>query len=155
MKKSVAFATALLLILGATVAHAVEIPQLDSTLFDAAKQSLLYFANGDYESAAELLEFADAEELEKYVSTNFTTMSGDVQTFVSVAFWYNNAWYVAVPLYDPTWCDTETLVFRTDDGLYFNGYKYCMWSDVETAYAACDYVTWNEKYLTDSPFIIE
>ena len=148
--------TVMILLLALGTAQANGIPQLDEALFDDAKQILLYFADGDYESAAKLLDFTDADELKKFVTGNFTCMGSDVQTFVSVAFWSYNSWYIAVPLADPADGFVETLTLRSDDGDTFSGYKYCLWSEVEAEYSKSDYVTWNEEYVTaDNLYIID
>jgi len=137
-------------------AHAETVPILDEVLFDSAKQTLLYFSAGDYESAAALVEIADADELEDFVTGNFTGLDEDVQTFVSVAFWRYNAWFIAVPLHDPIDGEIETIAFRSDDGITFSGYRYCTWAEIEEEYNQCDYVIWNEEYIPEgNVFIIE
>lgn len=154
--KNLKLLTVMVLLLALGTAQAKGIPQLDEALFDDAKQILLYFADGDYESAAALLEFTDADELKKFVTGNFTCMDSDVQTFVSVAFWGYNSWYIAVPLADPVDGFVETLMLRSDDGDTFSGYKYCLWSEAESEYSKSDYVTWNEEYATaDNLYIID
>lgn len=155
--KTIAKILCLVLIVPALIcAHAETVPMLDDALFDCAKETLLYLSTGDYESAAALLEFADADELESFVTGNFTAMSEEVQTFVSVAFWRYNAWFIAVPLYDPIDGEIETLAFRSDDGLTMSGYRYCTWAEIEEEYTQCDYVIWNEEYSPEeSLFIID
>lgn len=156
MKINLKLLAIMVLLMSFMSAQAGGIPQLDDALFSQAKQVLLYFADGDYESAAAQLEFVDADELEKFVTGNFMNMGADVQTYASVAFWSYNSWFIAVPLYTPSDGSVETIVFRSDDGLAFSGYKYCLWEDVETEYSACDYVIWHEEYSDNEDlFIIE
>ena len=138
------------------LAFAETVPMLDETVFDSAKQTLVYLAAGDYESAAAFLGIADAQEMSEFVDGNFTQMDSEVQTYVAVAFWNYNAWFIAVPLHDPVDGEVETIAFRSDDGLCISGYRYCTWADIENEYTQCDYVVWNEEYLPEeSVFIIE
>ena len=153
MKKRLMWLIIAVLLFTCAVAQADKIPKLDDALFADAKQALQYIANGDYESAAALLEFVDADELKKF-SGSFTTLSADVQTYVSVAFWNQNAWYIAVPLYEPADSGIEVIAFMSDDGASFCGYQYYTWGDVEAEYSACDYVTWNEEYISQNDLVI-
>ena len=131
--------------------------ELNEQLFADAKTALTLFEAGDYESAAALLQFADVEALEKFISGNYLTF-GDapVQTEVSVAWWTGSAWAIAVPLYEPADGEVETLVLITNstDCASFCGYAYALWSDVETAFTQCDYVIWNEEYIADESMVI-
>ena len=131
--------------------------ELDEQLFADAKQALVYFEAADYESAAALLGFADAAELEKFITGNYMTFGTDiVQTTVSVAWWTGNAWVIAVPLYEPGAPEVETLVLLTNntDCTTFCGYTYALWGDVEAAFSECDYVIWNEEYITEDSIVI-
>ena len=158
MKKIISFVS-LLAILFSIPAHAESIvTELDEQFFADAKQSLVYFEAADYEAAAELLKFADAEELEKFITGNYLTFGQDlVQTVVSVAWWTGNAWMIAVPLYAPEAPEIEALVLLTntvDDCTAFCGYTYALWGDVEAVLAECDYVIWNEEYIPEDSMVI-
>lgn len=133
-----------------------EVRALDEQLFMQAKEALTLFEAQDYTSAAELLDFGDAQELERFVAGNYTTFGSGVQTTVSVAWWNGSAWMLAVPLYEPSQPEVETLVLITNinDGSGFGGYQYSIWGDVEASLAHCDYVIWNEEYVPASKVII-
>ena len=140
-----------------TAAAESTVIELNEQLFADAKQALTLFAEGDYETAAELLKFADATEFEKFITGNYTTFgAGPVQTVVSAAMWTGSAWAVAVPLYEPSVPEIETLVLITNniDCAAFTGYTYALWGDVETALAQCDYVIWNEEYTAEESMVI-
>ncbi len=149
MKKLMAaILTLMLLTTGALAERGV--PSLDEQLFQDAKDALVMFESGDYSSAAELLGFADAAELEKFITGNYKTFGNGVQTAVSVAWYNGSSWMLGVPLYEPASADVETLVLTTisTDASAFYGYMYAPWSDVEAALAECDYVIWNEEYTS-------
>lgn len=158
MRKRVALLlAALVLSLSLCACAAAEdgVPSINEKLFKDAKQTLVYFDAGDYDSAAALVGFADAEELRKFAEGNFTTIGNGVQSQVSVAYWTGSAWDLAVPVSEPSEDDVEALVLITSDGKSFSGYSYATWGDVETQYQACDYVVWNEEYLPNAPHIVE
>lgn len=156
--KKIVCAIALLAMIFSTAVYAESaVIELDGQLFADAKQALIYFEAGDYEAAAGLLEFADAEELEKFITGNYTTFgSGTVQTNVSVAWWTGSAWMIAVPLYAPETPDVEALMLMTNnvDCTSFCGYTYALWGDIETALAGCDYVIWNEEYIPEDAMVV-
>lgn len=132
------------------------VPALDEQLFADAKAALVYFEAGDYDSAAQILQFADAEELGRFIEGNYLTLGAGVQTEVSVAWWNGSAWNLGVPLYEPADPFVESLVLTTheDDGAAFCGYMYAMWSEIEAWIAECDYVVWNQEYTDDASFVI-
>ena len=149
MKKLMAAILALMLLTAGALAES-GVPSLNDQLFQDAKDALVMFESGDYSSAAELLGFADAAELEKFITGNYKTFGSGVQTAVSVAWYNGSSWLLAVPLYEPASPDVETLVLTTvsTDASAFCGYMYAPWSDVEAALAECDYVIWNEEYTS-------
>ncbi|MGI6238169.1 MAG: hypothetical protein ACOYI5_00895 [Christensenellales bacterium] len=147
-------ALALSLVLGGCAFAEADVPAIHDFLFLEAKQSLMYFDEGEYEYAAMLLGFADADELSKFVTKNYETIGAGVQTKVSVAYWTGAAWSLAVPLNEPSDAEVEALVLISADGLNFSGYQYATWGQVEEAYAACSYVIWNEEYVESAPRII-
>ncbi len=156
--KRFTFVLTAILLLFAFCAHAEsDVVTLDDVLFREAKDALLLFEAGDFEGAGSLLKFADSEELQKFVTGNFTTLGNEpVQTTVSVAWWTGNSWQVAVPLHEPVSPDVEVLVLMTNDidCAAFCGYRYADWGYVEEALAACDYVIWNEEYVETESMII-
>lgn len=156
MKKIISIIAILSLLFSFAAFGESAVIELDEQLFADAKQALVYFEAADYESAAVLLEFADAAELEKFITGNYTTFGAEpVQTTVSVAWWTGSAWILAVPLYEPGTPEVETLVLLTGpDCTTFCGYTYALWGDVETVLAECDYVTWNEEYVPADSMVI-
>jgi hypothetical protein len=147
-------ALSLLIMVCAYAAAEAGVPSIDDKLFKGAKQTLVYFDAGDFDSAAGLLGFADAGELSEFAEI-FTALGGGVQTTVSVAYWTGSDWALAVPLSAPGDAAVEALVLHTADGKSFSGCSYADWGQVETAYAACNYVVWNEEYISNTPRIIE
>lgn len=149
MKKLMAAILAFMLLTAGALAEN-SVPALNEQLFRDAKDALVMFENGDYTTASELLGFADAAELEKFITGNYKTLGNGVQTAVSVAWYNGSSWQLAVPLYEPASPDVETLVLTTisSDASAFYGYMYAPWSDVEAALAECDYVIWNEEYTS-------
>ncbi len=148
-------ALALSLSLCACAAAETGVPSVDEKMFTDAKQTLVYFDAGDYDSAAALLSFADAEELRKFAEGNFTSIGSGVQSTVSVAYWTGGVWELAVPVAEPSDEAIEALILVTADGTSFSGYSYATWGDVEAEYGACDYVVWNEEYVPNAPHIVE
>ncbi len=158
MRKRVALllgALVLALSLSACAVAEAGVPSIDDKMFKDAKQALVYFDAGDYESAAALVGFADADELQTFVEGNFKTIGSGVQSEVSVAYWTGSTWELAVPLAEPRDADVEALILITDDGKNFTGYSYAKWGDVESEYNGCDYVVWNQEYVSNTPYIIE
>ncbi len=158
MRKRVAMlfvALVLSLSLCACAAAETGVPSIDDRMFKDAKQVLVYFDAGDYDSAAALVGFADAKELRKFVEGNFTSIGSGVQSKVSVAYWTGSAWELAVPVAEPNGSDVEVMILVTSDGESFSGYSYSTWGDVEEEYATCDYVVWNEEYIPSMPQIVE
>lgn len=157
MKKILCIIAALAMVCSLSAGAESTVLELDELLFADAKQALTLFEAGDYETAASLLEFADAVELEKFITGNYTTFGTEpVQTEVSVAWWTGSAWLIAVPLHEPAAPEVETLVLLTSniDCSAFCGYTYALWGDIETALTECDYVIWNEEYTEDESMVI-
>lgn len=157
MKKIISIISLFMLVFCTAANAESPVIELNEQLFADAKQALVYFEAADYESAAALLGFADAAELEKFITGNYTTFGADaVQTTVSVAWWTGSAWMIAVPLYEPEAPEVEALVLLTNntDCSTFCGYTYARWGDVEAVIAECDYVTWNEEYISEDSMVI-
>ena len=86
---------------------------------------------------------------------SFTTLdSGTVQREVSVAYWQDSHWCLAVPVTEPKKDSVEVLMLRSDDGETFSGYKCTDWAEARSGYESSDYVTWNEEYVAGTPVII-
>lgn len=157
MKKFISIISLLAMLLSLTAQAENVVIELDEQLFMNAKQALTLFDAGDYEAAAELLQFAGAEEFEKFITGNYTTFGEEpVQTIVSVAWWTGSAWVIAVPLHEPAAPEVETMVLLTDniDCTTFCGYAHALWGDVEAVLAECDYVIWNEEYVEEESMVI-
>lgn len=156
MKRFLTFAICFCLALLPVFAGAEEYPGFNSNLMDDAKSVLKKFDAGDYSGAADILGCADASELEKFVTGNFSQFGGGVQTTYAVAYCASGgSWKVAVPLSEPSSDNVETLVLITDDtGSAFTGYRYATWGSVTQDSAGCDYVLWDEEYVSDSEMVI-
>lgn len=157
MKKIVSVLLFAALILCAC-AGAESVPDISDSLFSAAKQALSLLSYGEYESVCDVLPFADvapsAEEWANFAG-NFSTLdSGTVQREISVAYWQNSSWSLAVPVSEPNKDSVETLILRSDDGQTFSGYKYATWGEARSGYESSDYVVWNEEYVAGTPVVI-
>ena len=139
-------------------AFAEKPPDISEALFVAAKQAVVDMANGNFEQAASDLTFSDvapsAEDLQTFAS-GFTTLSPDtVQNEISVAYWNNTGWMLAVPVTEPSDGNVEAMVFSSSDGKALTGCSLMLWNDVEAAYEASEYVLWNKEYLPAELIII-
>ncbi len=157
MKKIVSVLLFAALILCAC-AGAESVPDISDSLFSAAKEALSLLSYGEYESVCDVLPFADvapsAEEWANFAG-NFSTLdSGTVQREISVAYWQNSSWSLAVPVSEPNKDSVETLILRSDDGQTFSGYKYATWGEARSGYESSDYVVWNEEYVAVTPVVI-
>lgn len=157
MKKIVSVLLFAALILCAC-AGAESVPDISDSLFSAAKEALSLLSYGEYESICDVLPFADvapsAEEWANFAG-NFSTLdSGTVQREISVAYWQNSSWSLAVPVSGPNKDSVETLILRSDDGQTFSGYKYATWGEARSGYESSDYVVWNEEYVAGTPVVI-
>lgn len=158
MKRHIAIVLAVLMLCMTAAACAeASVPQVSSNLFLSAKQALVYLASGEYERLVTLLPFSgvapSASEWQGFAEGNFLTLSGEVQTEYSVAYWTGMDWKLAVPVYAPESGDVEALVLTTADGMTFSGYRYCKWSEVVLEYEMAAYVTWNKEYVSSAPMI--
>ena len=135
----------------------VDVPQLSPMLFPCAKQALVFIASGEYESLVTLLPFSglspSAAEWQSFVEGNFLTLTPQVQTEYSVAYWTGSCWKLAVPVANPDNDYVETLVLTSPDGMTFSGYRYCQWWEVVGEYEIASYVTWNKEYVGSAPVI--
>ena len=153
MKKTLCVMLALLLIGSTALADA---PQLNSALFSAAKQAVAYLASGEYERLVTLLPFSGvapgAAEWERFAGI-YSNLS-DIQSDYAVAYWSGGVWVVAVPLQVPDSGSVEVLALSSEDGSTFNGYHYCTWSQVESAYSQSSHVQWDGEYVGETPTVI-
>lgn len=156
MKKVVVILLLILVCLNA-VAQA-EIPQISETLFSDAKQALSCMAKGEYEQILSLLPFSavspSASEWQSFAESNFSTLTGGVQSEYAVAYWTGTVWKLAVPVTEPNDGSVETLVLTTADGATFSGYRYAIWSEVFVEYQAASYVVWNKEYIPAQLFVV-
>ncbi|NLF28536.1 MAG: hypothetical protein GX592_11625 [Clostridiales bacterium] len=157
MKKIVS-ALLLLAVLLTAAAYADSVPAISNDLFADAKEALSLLSYGEFQRVSELLPFSgdapDASEWERFADTFETLNSGTVQREVSVAFWINATWYLAVPVSKPDRGSVEAFVLSSADGETFSGYKYTTWGNVEKGYEASDYVKWNKEYVAGTPIVI-
>lgn len=157
MKKIVS-ALLLAVLIVCACAGAEGVPDISDNLFSAAKEALSLLSYGEYARVSETLPFAaaapGAEEWQNFAG-NFSTLdSGTVQREISVAYWQNGFWSLAVPVSEPNRDSVETLILRSDDGQTFSGYKYALWGEARGGYESSDYVVWNEEYVAGTPVII-
>ena len=128
----------------------------NARLFTDAKKALMLLEAQDYEAAAAVLKTFEPEELRNFATEKFSTFGKGVQSKVSVAYWMDDAWHLAVPLYEPENDHVEALVLLIKDDLSgFSKYRRGDWGGVKDRYSQCDYVIWNEEYVPNSPYIIE
>lgn len=148
----------LMALLLSACACAEGVPSISDDLFSAAKEALGLLSYGEYARVSEALPFSgaapSADEWQKFAESFTTLGSGTVQREVSVAYWQESCWYLAVPVSEPNRDAVEALLLRSDDGLAFSGYKYSTWGEVKAGYQASDYVVWNEEYVAGTPVII-
>lgn len=139
----------------APAALADSAPKLNSNLFEYAKKALYCLASGEYEKIVTNLPFSDvspsASEWQSF-SGNFYVLS-DPQTEYSVAYWNGVCWNVAVPVSEPTDGNVEVLVLTSCDGAAFSGYRYEIWEQIQTEYAASEHVSWNKEYAGSAPMV--
>ena len=144
----------ILLLVGATAFAAA--PQLSDTLFQYAKQAVVYLSSGEYERLVTLLPFSDvapsASEWERFAG-NFASLSG-AQYDYAVGYWTGTGWNIAVPLQAPEAGSVETLVLNSDDGSTFCGYRYATWSQVEAEYTVSEHVIWNKEYVSGAAMVV-
>ena len=139
-------------------AFADGVPALSDALFDQAKEVLTRLSYGDYESIPGLLSWSGeapgAAAWEALAGRFHTLDNGTVQREVSVAFWWDEGWHIAVPVMPPSSDQVEALVLTSADGQRFNSAARAQWGRVSSAYEGSDQVFWNEEYLGGVPIIV-
>lgn len=146
MKKVYMGILAILLCL-TTCAASAESGRIDDYLFNAAKQTLYCIDTGDYRTASAILGCTDIDSLKTLVAENFTTLGGGMaQTRISVAFFYNQLWYIAVPTMEPASPEVEALLLNCGYGNEFLEAGHAFWGDIQMALDLSEAVIWNEEY---------
>jgi|LSQX01.2.fsa_nt_gb hypothetical protein len=157
MKKTISVLLLVAVLLSAT-ALADSAPSLSNDLFSDAKEALSLLSYGEFARVSEVLPFsgtAPSESEWESFAENFQTLdSGTVQREISVAFYVNGAWYLAVPVSEPSSGSVEALVLRSPDGEAFDGYNHADWETVEKGYGAAERVLWNKEYIAGKPIVI-
>lgn len=141
--------------LGMSGAALAESGRIDDQLFNTAKQTLYCLDTGDYQTASALLGCVDMESLESLVAQNFTTLGfGTAQTRISVAFYLNGVWYLAVPTAEPAAPEVEALMLNCGLGGGVLEVSHQLWGNVEMGLDMAEAVIWNEEYIP-GVFVIE
>ena len=147
-----------LFLLFAFAAQAEGVPGLSDSLFDQAKEALTRLSYGDYGSISAQLSWAGTAPSDgdwEALAGQFGTLNnGTVQRDVSVAYWWDNGWHIAVPVTAPNSDRTEALVLTSADGQRFDGYAFARWGSVKSAYESSEHVSWNEEYVESTPIIV-
>lgn len=151
MKKMLICLLMLAICCGSAVA---ESGRIDDRLFNVAKQTLFCIDTGDYHTASTLLGCIDTDSLRELIETNLTTVgSGAAQTRISVAFYYNDMWYLAVPTAEPADPMVEALLLVCGDGMDVYQVLTAYWGNVQNAMDTSEAVIWNEEYVPGVQFI--
>ena len=157
MKKRFAFLLCLMLVLGIAV-RAESVPSLSDSLYGQAKEALSRLSYGDYAQISSQLswngEAPGAAEWEALAGRFSTLDNGTVQREVSVAYWWDEGWHIAVPVIEPRSDRVEALVLTSTDGQGFDSAGYAQWGAVRAAYESSDYVAWNQEYVESVPVIV-
>ena len=134
------------------------VPPLDEKLFEQAKEALTRLSYGEYDQISPLLSYTGdaptAADWETFAGMFTMLDNGTVQRDVSVGFWLDEAWYIAVPVLEPKSENTEVMVFMSKDGITFSGFGVSDWAGVQEACAECEYIVWCEEYVKNAPILI-
>ena len=125
------------------------------TAYKNAKEAVSLISYGEYEMAINKLGLTGytKKSLKEFIDTNCKEIyRGSVQTEVSVAWYEEDAWFLAVPFEAPDDEAVGALVFSLTDGKTFDGIAFARWGDVEDAYTSVTDVYWNVAY--DPNYII-
>lgn len=130
--------------------------RIDDQLFNSAKQTLHSIDTGNYTTASALLGCADKDTLEALATQQFTTLgAGTAQTRISVAFFHEQAWYIAVPTAEPANAEVEALLLNCGSGNGFVSAERASWGDVQAMLDASGAIIWNEEYAPDVVVIVD
>ena len=139
-------------------ARADGVPSLSTALYGQAKEALSRLSYGDFEQISPVLSWngaaPSAADWEALAGQFSTLNNGTVQRDISVAFWWDQGWHIAVPVMEPKSDNTEALVLSSADGQRFDHYARAQWGKVRGAYESSDYVAWNEEYVESMPIIV-
>ena len=166
MKRIMIIALIAALLLLPMTAYAEKPKDIDEDLFTIAKETVVSLANDDFEQISLELTLSTGiapttEELELFAENFLTLSPATVQSEISVAYWTEEGWLLAVPVTLPAEEEitdpekpTEAMVFASKDGVAFDSYCYMLWEDVVSAYEASEYVIWNKEYIPGQLTII-
>ena len=145
MKKIIICLLALVLCCAGALA---ESGRIDDRLFNIAKQTMFCIDTGDYPTASALLGCVGSDSLRDIIETNLTTVgAGNAQTRISVAFFYEGMWYLAVPTAEPADPMVEALLLVCGDGAGVQQVLTAYWGNVQTAMDLSEAIIWNEEYV--------
>lgn len=120
------------------------------TAFQCAKEALSLISYGEFDRAIARLGMEgtlSGAELKKFINANCPEIyAGSVQTEVSVAWYDQNRWLIAVPFEAPDDNGVGALVFSLADGIRFDAVCFARWGKVAEAYSASDSAIWNVAY---------
>lgn len=149
MKRICSVMLAFLLCCAGCAAVAEESGRIDDRLFNTAKQALHCLDVGDYQTASAQVGCADIDALKSLVDDQFTMLGfGQAQTRISVAYFREQTWYLAVPVMEPASADVEALLLNCGDGSDVNSVGCALWGDVQSALDSAEAVIWNEEYTS-------
>lgn len=147
MKKFCSAMLALALCCVSIAAWAEESGRIDDRLFNMAKQTLHCLDVGDYQTASAQLGCADIDTLKALVDEQFTTLGyGEAQTRISVAYYLDQTWRLAVPVSEPSHADVEALLLNCGNGDGVQSAGCVRWGEVQSALDSAEAVIWNEEY---------
>lgn len=131
------------------VSAMAESGRIDDLLFNNAKQTLYCMDTGDYKTASALLGCMDMAEIQALKAQFATLGGGTAQTRISVAFYCNQQWNLAVPTAEPSSAEIEALLLNCGSGMEFASAQHAVWGDVQTMLDGSEAVIWNEEYAPD------
>ena len=120
------------------------------TAFQCAKEALSLISYGEFDRAIARLGMEgtlSGAELKNFINANCPEIyAGSVQTEVSVAWYDQNRWLIAVPFEAPDDNGVGALVFSLTDGVHFDAVFFARWGKVAESYSLSDSVNWNVAY---------
>ena len=129
-------------------ARAESVPS--ETAFQCAKEALSLISYGEFDRAIARLGMEgtlSGAELKRFIAANCPEIyAGSVQTEVSVAWYDQNRWLLAVPFEAPDDDGVGALVYSLMDGVHFDAVCFARWGRVAEAYSAAGGAVWNVAY---------
>ena len=160
MKKLFIFCMTCMMLCSMGIGAFAEAPDYDmgDALFTLAKEAVSLMGAEDYEGCANRLPFSEpvptADDWQNFVA-GFTALAGtQTQSEISVAYWTDGLWYLAVPVALPENGSVEVVLFTSENGETFCAYSRAVWDDVVSAYTNSEYVIWNKEYVSATPILI-